>query len=83
MFTVDDIIFAMTENGDIQIFVEDTLFEFPMNDVPDSIAALEVQSIDNPEFNEKPHPLCLNIEWDEDECGDFDKFKEENKQYIH
>lgn len=83
MFNVDDVIFAMTESGNVQIFVEDTLFEFPMNDVPNELVFLEVQSIDNPEYNEKPHPLCLNVEWDEDEYGEFDKFKEMYKSHIH
>lgn len=80
-FTVQDIINLMISVYNIQIFVTSDTYEFPINQIPEEVFNMKVETIDNPEDYCNSHPLCLNL----DEDTNFDNyaaFKAEFKDYL-
>lgn len=77
---VDDIMDLMINYSySLQFCIAGRTFQFDNDDVPDKILYMEVESIDDPSY-QNGTPLCLNLS--EDNFDDFDAFEEEFKDYM-
>lgn len=63
--TVENILDLLVTSSYIQIFVHGITYEIPVDEIPNEILYMRVQSIDDPYFASENHPLCLNIDPDE------------------
>lgn len=62
MFTLKELIELFVEIGTIYVFFDKMTFQFNMDNVPEEILDCVIKSIDNPEYTDRPQPLCVNLD---------------------